>query len=126
MTYHTYRAAFWTDGDGEIVLTGPEHSHLPEDELLEEARAEAERGDVDLSIGSLVVGDWTEQGHPASPEPPTGDEIRAWRSRMGWTQEVASRALGLSRGHLADLETGTKSAKGYLRLAMERLESLQG
>jgi DNA-binding XRE family transcriptional regulator len=61
-----------------------------------------------------------------TPEPPTADEIRAWRSRMGWTQEQASRALGLSRGHLADLETDARNARGYLRLAMERLEDVHG
>lgn len=57
----TYRAAYWTDHEGgELVLTGPEHAHLSDEELILEARAEAERADLDLSYGAVLVGDWTE------------------------------------------------------------------
>ena len=28
-----YRACYWTDGRGEVCLTGPEVAHLPDDEL---------------------------------------------------------------------------------------------
>lgn len=56
----TYRAAYWLSDDrqGEIVLTGPEHAHLDDDALEAEARAEAEREGVDLSGGSIVIGEW--------------------------------------------------------------------
>lgn len=57
----TYRAAYWTDGQGaEIVLTLPEHAHLSDDDLLAEAMAEAERQGMDLSYGQIVIGIWTE------------------------------------------------------------------
>jgi DNA-binding transcriptional regulator YiaG len=61
-----------------------------------------------------------------APEPPSPEEIRDWRDRMGWTQDDASTALGIGRQHLSDLERGVKRAQGYLRLAMERLEDLHG
>lgn len=55
----TYRAAYWVDDQGgELVLTLPEHAQLPDDELLAEARAEAERAGVDLSYGRIEIGDW--------------------------------------------------------------------
>ena len=55
----TYRAAYWTDGQGgELVLTAPEHAHLSDEELLAEARAEAERVGLDLSDGRIEVGEW--------------------------------------------------------------------
>jgi len=55
----TYRAAYWTDGHGgELVLTAPEHAHLSDEELLAEARAEAERVGLDLSDGRIEVGEW--------------------------------------------------------------------
>lgn len=57
----TYRAAYWTDGKGaEVVLTGPEHAHLSDEELIAEARKEAESAGLDLSYGEIVVGEWTE------------------------------------------------------------------
>lgn len=57
----TYRAAYWTDGQGgELVLTAPEHAHLSDEALLAEARAEAERAGVDLSDGRIEIGDWTD------------------------------------------------------------------
>ena len=60
-TYRTYRAAYWTDHEGgELVLTGPEHAKLDDDALLAEARAEAERADLDLSYGEIEIGDWTD------------------------------------------------------------------
>jgi len=56
----TYRAAYWTDGEGaEVVLTAPEHADLSDDELLAEAQAEAERAGVDLTTGRIEIGDWT-------------------------------------------------------------------
>ncbi len=57
----TYRACYWTDDRGaEVRLTGPEHAHLPDDELEASARAEAEHAGLDLSYGRLVIGDWTD------------------------------------------------------------------
>lgn len=56
----TYRACYWTDGRGEIRLTGPEHAFLPDADLEAVARAEAEQANLDLSYGRLVIGDWTD------------------------------------------------------------------
>ncbi len=53
-----YRAAYWTDGNAEVVLTLPEHSHLDDDALLEKAYAEAEREGLDISYGVICVCEW--------------------------------------------------------------------
>src|SRR5690606_21027824 len=55
-----YRACYWTDGRGEIRLTGPEHASLSDSELEVVARAEAEHVGLDLSYGHLIIGDWTD------------------------------------------------------------------
>lgn len=56
-----YRAAYWTDGRGaEIVLTLPEHEHMSDEELIAEARRYAEEQGLDLSYGTIVVGEWAE------------------------------------------------------------------
>jgi len=56
-----FRAAYWTDGKGaEVRLTGPEHAHLSDEDLLAEARAEAERVGLDLSYGEIVIGEWAD------------------------------------------------------------------
>jgi len=56
----TFRACYWTDGRGEVRLTGPEHTSLSDDELEIVARALAEIAGLDLSYGRLVIGDWTD------------------------------------------------------------------
>lgn len=57
----TYRAAYWVDNEGgELVLTAPEHANLSDEELRSEARAYAEREGLDLSVGKIAVGDWTD------------------------------------------------------------------
>jgi hypothetical protein len=58
----TYRAVYWLSSDkqSEIVLTTPGESSLPEEDLLAVARKEAGNIGLDISGGSLVVGDWTE------------------------------------------------------------------
>lgn len=55
-----YRAAYLmsADGQGEVVLTGPEHSGLDDDALIAEARAEARRAGIELDGGRIVVGTW--------------------------------------------------------------------
>lgn len=45
----TYRAAIWGDGQADTVLTRPEHAGMSDEDLLQEALAEALRaGLVDL------------------------------------------------------------------------------
>jgi hypothetical protein len=71
----TYRAAYYLpagcNGVG-IVLTGPEHSGLSDVALIDEAMAEAERGNiivddemdpmpVDEFRADIVIGDWKER-----------------------------------------------------------------
>ena len=70
----TYRAAYI----GDTVLTGPEHSDLSDEALINEAVAEADRGDLISQDGdvpaamcgnrlseaalraAIRIGDWTE------------------------------------------------------------------
>lgn len=63
----TYRACYAqsADGQGEIVLTGEEHSHMSDDDLAEEAIAEARRagcldgwGGEDALRSMLRIGTW--------------------------------------------------------------------
>ena len=37
-----------------------------------------------------------------------GKRIRALREKKGWTQSEMAAYLGLSRGHISDLERGTR------------------
>ena len=62
----TYRAAYLKGGVG-TVLTNPEHSILPDADLLAEARAELTKagiGDrwasIDEAMTEVEIGDWTE------------------------------------------------------------------
>jgi hypothetical protein len=70
----TYRAAYYVTPDGrdETVLTGPEHAHLDDDDLIAEALAEAKRADIVSDddeqeprltpaalVDGLTIGDWT-------------------------------------------------------------------
>jgi len=74
-TMTTYPAAYYLragcNGVG-IVLTGPEHSDLSDVALIDEAMAEAERGNIivddemdpmpaDEFRADIVIGDWTER-----------------------------------------------------------------
>lgn len=66
MTTSTYRAALY----GEIRLTGPEHAHLSDDDLIAEAMAEVNRAKLEVTYGGervrdieeedLSIEDWTE------------------------------------------------------------------
>jgi transcriptional regulator with XRE-family HTH domain len=38
----------------------------------------------------------------------TGPDLKAWRARLGYTQQAAAVALGISVSQLADYETGHK------------------
>ena len=60
----TYRAAIWGDGQADTVLTRPEHAGMSDEDLLQEALAEALRaGLVDLRAqfdAGLYIGTWRE------------------------------------------------------------------
>ena len=57
----TYRAAYWTDGQGaEVVLTLPEHAHMSDKELIAEAQQYAKEIGLDTSYGRIEIGEWTE------------------------------------------------------------------
>lgn len=59
-TTHAYRAAYLTDGQAELVLTGPEHARLDDEALLSEARKEMARiGAAATDEMRLVIGYWT-------------------------------------------------------------------
>jgi len=58
--------AYWTnycrnhlDG-GEVVLTGPEHANLSDEELRAETLAEMDRAGLEMGEGRIVIGEWTE------------------------------------------------------------------
>jgi transcriptional regulator with XRE-family HTH domain len=38
----------------------------------------------------------------------TGPDLKAWRGRLGYTQQAAAEALGISVSQLIDYETGRK------------------
>lgn len=38
----------------------------------------------------------------------TGPDLKAWRARLGYTQQAAAEALGISVSQLIDYETGRK------------------
>ena len=58
----TYRAAYWQSDDEQagLVLTAPEHSHLDDEALITEARAELVRSGGTEDGGRIIVGKWTE------------------------------------------------------------------
>jgi hypothetical protein len=55
-----YRAAGWVSNDqqGEVVLTLPEHSHLPADVLISKAKAQAAKSGLDLWVGTIEIAMW--------------------------------------------------------------------
>lgn len=61
---------------------------------------------------------------PPDPPPNTSsEEIRSFRSRMGWTQAQLARAIGYHDSGVSLWESGKRPAPASIRLAMERLES---
>jgi hypothetical protein len=63
MSYETeYRAAYWISDDrqGEVRLTGPEHRHLSDADLVAEAKAEIARAGVQAVGGAIKIGSWVE------------------------------------------------------------------
>ena len=53
-----FRAAYLPGPGGGTNLTGPEHSQLSDDDLIAEAIAEAERGNVEVTADMLIIGDY--------------------------------------------------------------------
>ncbi len=44
--------------------------------------------------------------HPLMEDALTPDQLKAWRTRMGWTQKKAAEELGISKRHYQMLEAG--------------------
>lgn len=59
----TYRACYWISSNcqADVLLTCEDQSHMTDDELLKIALRNAGEVGLDLSTGSLVIGEWTEQ-----------------------------------------------------------------
>lgn len=67
--------------------------------------------------------------------PMTGDDLKAWRTRMGWTQVEAARQLGISRVQYNRLEVAAQRGDGrnseisrsigLACCALEHLDALQ-
>lgn len=53
----TYRAAIV----GDVALTGPEHAHLSDEALLDEAMAESDRQALGLQREQIRIGTWVAQ-----------------------------------------------------------------
>jgi len=58
----TYRAAGWVSADKQasVRLTTEEQSNLSDDELLSEAKKEAESIGLEIGDGEIVISSWTE------------------------------------------------------------------
>ena len=50
------------------------------------------------------------------------DNLKAWRERLGLTQEALAAALGISKRTVQDWEYGRGNAPAYLELALCELE----
>ena len=55
------RACYWTDYHRMILLTGPEHAHLPDAELLHVAEEEMTRIRVFKFTGVFEIGEWPDE-----------------------------------------------------------------
>jgi hypothetical protein len=57
---NAFRAAYWQsdDAQSDLLLTGPQHAHLPVEELMAEARAELTRAGGTEDGGRIIVGEW--------------------------------------------------------------------
>ena len=54
----------------------------------------------------------------------TGEELRAWRKRMGFTQREAAQAVGLGRKEdICKREAGILSVRPVMALLMRELET---
>jgi transcriptional regulator with XRE-family HTH domain len=53
----------------------------------------------------------------------TADDFKAWRERMGLTQQAAAEALGLSLRTVQGYEASVGELSVLVKLACERLES---
>jgi len=54
------RAAYWTNGQAEVLLTGHEHKHLSDANLLLIAQHYAREIGIDVHGGRFEVGEWRE------------------------------------------------------------------
>lgn len=53
-----YRAAYWTDGQSSVRLTGEHQQDLPDADLLTAAQREANDNNVEIGDGEIVIGMW--------------------------------------------------------------------
>jgi transcriptional regulator with XRE-family HTH domain len=53
----------------------------------------------------------------------TGQELKAWRRKVGLTQEKLAGHLGVIKLTVARWETGTRSIPSFLSLTLEALEN---
>lgn len=52
----------------------------------------------------------------------TAEEVKAWRERMGWSQEQLADALGVHAMTVSKWERGEQDHAPYLSLALAELE----
>ena len=58
-TLSTYRAAYWTDGQSDVVLTSEGESHLPDADLMAIAQAELAEQGGEMGDGEILIGNYT-------------------------------------------------------------------
>ena len=54
----------------------------------------------------------------------TPADLRAWQSAMGYTQQHAAEALGMTRSNYADLVTGIRRTTGKVIETLDRRTAL--
>jgi hypothetical protein len=54
----TFRAAYWTDGQSDVLLTTEEDAALSDADLLAKAHAEADELGLQIGDGEIVIGDY--------------------------------------------------------------------
>ena len=55
----TYRAAYWSDGQGSVILTPEDMAEATDEYLIAEALAEMEKTGLTMGDGEILVGYYT-------------------------------------------------------------------
>ncbi len=59
MTTTTFRAAYWTDGQSDVLLAVDGPQYLEDELLMADARAEAEKIGLVMGEGRIIIGEYT-------------------------------------------------------------------
>lgn len=59
MNSSTFRAAYWTNGSNDVLLTTEDMAGMLDSELLAEASRVAEETGLEVGEGRIVIGEYT-------------------------------------------------------------------